>query len=220
MRRPVGPVIGVSRVRLLKPHELQPGRLLCPWDFPGKNAGMGCHILLQDLPDPGIKPASPALQGFFTAGHQGSSLVVEILTVQRVVQRPATLASRGCCYQCRLPNPLTPKRVHSRRKYPPSTHTWQILHGISLGNACPRLRAQVPSGTSAPYPSLLAATHPCGDQQGVNCVGTLETTSAFLSHQGWKTGPYCPWREGKRQDQGPWHRDSLTSAPMWVARRR
>ena len=132
--------------------------------------------------------------------HQGSSLVVEILAVQRVVQRPATLASRGCCYQCRLPDPLTPKRVHSRRKYPPSTHTWQTLRGISLGNACPRLRAYVPSGTSAPYPSLLAATHPCGDQQGVDCVGTLETTSTFLSHQGWKTGPYCPWREGKRQD--------------------
>ena len=31
-----------------------------PWDFPGKNTGMGCHFLLQGLPDPGIKPASPA----------------------------------------------------------------------------------------------------------------------------------------------------------------
>ena len=24
-----------------------PSRLLCPWDFPGKNTGMGCHFLLQ-----------------------------------------------------------------------------------------------------------------------------------------------------------------------------
>ena len=24
-----------------------PARLLCPWDFPGKNPGVGCHFLLQ-----------------------------------------------------------------------------------------------------------------------------------------------------------------------------
>ena len=27
----------------LRPHGLGPARLLCPWDFPGKNIGMGCH---------------------------------------------------------------------------------------------------------------------------------------------------------------------------------
>ena len=26
---------------------LQPTRLLCPWDFPGKSIGVGCHCLLQ-----------------------------------------------------------------------------------------------------------------------------------------------------------------------------
>ena len=31
----------------LKPHELQPARLPCPWDSPGKNTGVGCHFLLQ-----------------------------------------------------------------------------------------------------------------------------------------------------------------------------
>ena len=25
----------------LRPHGLQPARLLCPWDFPGKSTGMG-----------------------------------------------------------------------------------------------------------------------------------------------------------------------------------
>ena len=24
-------------------------RLLCPWDFPGKDTGMGCHFLLQGI---------------------------------------------------------------------------------------------------------------------------------------------------------------------------
>ena len=30
----------------LLPHGLQPARLLCPWTFPGKNTGVGCHFLL------------------------------------------------------------------------------------------------------------------------------------------------------------------------------
>ena len=30
-----------------RPHELQPSRLLRPWDFPGKSTGVGCHCLLQ-----------------------------------------------------------------------------------------------------------------------------------------------------------------------------
>ena len=34
---------------LSRPHGLQPTRLLCPWDFPGKNTGLGCHFLLQGI---------------------------------------------------------------------------------------------------------------------------------------------------------------------------
>ena len=29
------------------PHRRQPTWLLCPWDSPGKNTGVGCHFLLQ-----------------------------------------------------------------------------------------------------------------------------------------------------------------------------
>ena len=29
-----------------QPHELQSTRLLCPWDFPGKSTGVGCHHLI------------------------------------------------------------------------------------------------------------------------------------------------------------------------------
>ena len=35
----------------LQPHGLWSIRLLCPWNFPGKNTGVGCHFLL-----PGIFP--------------------------------------------------------------------------------------------------------------------------------------------------------------------
>ena len=33
----------------LQSHGLYPARLLCPWDFPGKNTGVGCHFLLQGI---------------------------------------------------------------------------------------------------------------------------------------------------------------------------
>ena len=33
----------------LRPHGRRPARLLCPWDSPGKNAGVGCHFLLQGI---------------------------------------------------------------------------------------------------------------------------------------------------------------------------
>ena len=33
----------------LQLHGLEPTRFLCPWDFPGKNPGWGCHFLLQGI---------------------------------------------------------------------------------------------------------------------------------------------------------------------------
>ena len=31
----------------LQPRGLYPARLPCPWGFPGKNTGVGCHFLFQ-----------------------------------------------------------------------------------------------------------------------------------------------------------------------------
>ena len=38
-----------SYLTLLRPHRLQPARLLYPWDFPGKNTGVGFHLFLQGI---------------------------------------------------------------------------------------------------------------------------------------------------------------------------
>ena len=40
------------------PHGLQPARLLCPWDYPSKNTGLGCHFLLQGIPPKDQIPVS------------------------------------------------------------------------------------------------------------------------------------------------------------------
>ena len=35
-----------------------PTSLLCPWDSPGKNAGVGCHAFLQGIfPTQGLNPS-------------------------------------------------------------------------------------------------------------------------------------------------------------------
>ena len=37
------------------PHGLSPTRLLCPWNFLGRNTGVGCHFLLQGIfPNQGL----------------------------------------------------------------------------------------------------------------------------------------------------------------------
>ena len=46
------------------PHALQPTRLLCPWDFPGKSTGMGCSCLL-----PLLVLANTIITSFFTQMH-------------------------------------------------------------------------------------------------------------------------------------------------------
>ena len=33
----------------VRPHRRQPTRLLCPWESPGKNTGVGCNFLLQRM---------------------------------------------------------------------------------------------------------------------------------------------------------------------------
>ena len=66
----------------VQPHWLQPTRLLCPWDSPGKNTGVGCHFLLQcmkvkserevtqscPISDPmGCSPPGSSIHGIFQA---------------------------------------------------------------------------------------------------------------------------------------------------------
>ena len=61
----------------LRPSRLWPSRLLCPWNFPGKNTRVGWLPVFPpgDLPHPGIEPASLASSslagGFFTTAAPG-----------------------------------------------------------------------------------------------------------------------------------------------------
>ena len=68
---------GFSRVRLCATPWTAAPRLVCPWDFPGKSTGVGCHCLLHDQPRQHIKKQRHYLankglssQGYgFSTGH-------------------------------------------------------------------------------------------------------------------------------------------------------
>ena len=72
---------------LCDPMDCSPPMLFCPWDSPGKNIGVGCHVLLQGIfLTQGSNPhlMSPALAGgFFTcsatweAQERGNVLVAQ-----------------------------------------------------------------------------------------------------------------------------------------------
>ena len=94
-----------------RPHGLQPTRLLCPWHFPGKSTGMGCHCLFWlscsvmsnlcdpmdcnllsfsassgELPDRGIEPGSLAfLADSLPAELPGKPLYVSCFIVMHFV---------------------------------------------------------------------------------------------------------------------------------------
>ena len=58
-----GKVLVTQLCVTLQTHGLQPARLLCPWDYLGKNTGVGYHFLLQGIfPTQGSNSGLPALQ--------------------------------------------------------------------------------------------------------------------------------------------------------------
>ena len=68
-----------SQTRLNGNNRLQPARLLCPWDSPGENAGVGCQASSRasSRPRDGTRiSTSPALaEGFFTTSATWGALM-------------------------------------------------------------------------------------------------------------------------------------------------
>ena len=59
----------------VRSHRQQPTRLLCPWDSPGKNTGVGCHFLLQCMKvksESEVAPSCPTLSDPMDCSPPGS----------------------------------------------------------------------------------------------------------------------------------------------------
>ena len=91
----------------LRPHRRQPTRLLCPWDSPGKNTGVGGHLLLQCMKmkrESEVAQLCPTLSDPMDCSLPGSS--VRGIFQARVLEWVAIAFSWATCYLC-------PKTPHS-----------------------------------------------------------------------------------------------------------
>ena len=97
-----------SRGWLVWHYGLQPTRLLCPWDSPGKNTGVGCHALLQRIfPTQGSNPCLLHWQvGSLPLVPPGEPLSYKI-RFKKKLNTPAATAAAKLLQSCpTLWNPL------------------------------------------------------------------------------------------------------------------
>ena len=113
----------------LQLHGLYPTMLLCPWDSPGKNTGMGCHSLLQ---------------GIFLA--QG--LNPGLLTCRQILYYLSYQGSTRCYYRV----PTKPAVVSDKRNRPSSntevhrvmeSHTDRDANSVCHTSCVPSLRLRL-----------------------------------------------------------------------------
>ena len=82
----------------VRPHRRQPTRLLCPWDSPGKNTGVGCHFLLQCMKvkrESEVAQLCPTLSNPMDCSLPGSS--AHGIFQARVLEWGAIAFSGGFC---------------------------------------------------------------------------------------------------------------------------
>ena len=83
-----------SCLTLLWPHGLNPARLLCPWDSPGKNTGVGCHFLLWGI---GIYclqwPRDAKIKMFLSLGSLEPTLGIKRLFSRTIVSSAIQMQS-------------------------------------------------------------------------------------------------------------------------------
>ena len=84
-----------------RPHGLQPTRLLHPWDFPGKNSGVGCHFLLHVRALVGDNFVPQQSQGMCSVSRAPSSFPAAHACTQRSLQFPCWLAPQGILFSTR-----------------------------------------------------------------------------------------------------------------------
>ena len=88
----------------LQPHGLQPARLLCPWDSPGKNTGVGIHsFLLEIFPTQGLNLGLLHYrQILYHLSHQGSLSRVKIYSLIVLLSQFSTSCSMSSSNYCFL----------------------------------------------------------------------------------------------------------------------
>ena len=102
-------------------------QVICPWDFPGKNTGVGCHFLLQGifLTQGSNLHLLHCLAGSISLSHQGSPRIeyqfssVQFLSPVRLFATPWTAAHQA---SLSINNSQSPLKLMSIESVMPSNH--------------------------------------------------------------------------------------------------
>ena len=118
----------------LRPHGLQPTRLLHPWDFPGKNTGVGCHFLLQKIfPTQGLNPGLPPCgKMLYRLSHQGTEDKSKIQTQAKSLPQRKRLERRLRGRQRAAIMAATDRELEAGTPWiPPSTPREAVISPVS-----------------------------------------------------------------------------------------
>ena len=120
----------------VQPHRRQPTRLLCPWDSPGKNTGVGCHFLLQCMK---VK-SQPDTSGPHGPEQRTGSGEARFAERSRAWRGPGWEGTETSAPLSPPPRPRTHARTHARKidtgSIPESGRSPVEVHGNALQYSC------------------------------------------------------------------------------------
>ena len=148
-----------------RPHGLQRTRLLCPWDFPGKSTGVGCHCLLPRTSYTGKMKEMTRMgmhswfegQGAWNGGlMQRRNVPKKLILVdfQEVTTCPTCVEKSKHCVGSKCPG-----KQSSGVPYRPASAFWALskhaLTSQSEGPLCLQLQQLLPTWSLSLEPTLL-----------------------------------------------------------------
>ena len=114
------------------PHGLESSRLLCPWNFPGRNTGVGCHSLFQGtFPTRG---SNPGLLHCRQILHQLSHVYIILTPVRMLIIKKANKSVLVTMW--REPSCTGGKNVnwhgHYRKQHGGSFKKLELPYGLAI----------------------------------------------------------------------------------------
>ena len=135
----------------MQPRRWQPARLLCHWDSPGKNTGVGCHFLLQCMKvksESGVAHSCPTLSDPMVCSLPGSS--VHGIFQANGVPSPSLKKEQGTAFNSTLRFDTWPVCLgadHSCLNL--SVQTWLSINSLNRNHS--KAQLQLLSGLSFGY---------------------------------------------------------------------
>ena len=126
----------------LQPYGLQPARLLCPWDFPGNNTGVGCRALQGVFPtqesNPRLLRLTALAGGFLSTSVTREAFSKEGLSSNMAGYGHQLESWRNFSFQSRVPRVVSAYSLVIK-----GNDHWDLPGGRMAKTPCSRCRGPV-----------------------------------------------------------------------------